>query len=230
MIDNGKTKERRRTENLQGNVGEVQGRGSVRQGNDNRTGEGRIGQDAVEGRSEGNGKDISLLKKKGKRLMSSNKSTAIGLIVVIFISLLASGLLSGVLAIPRMWLTNPKVKIMDTGIGFYRVQMSGLDEGDTIELKNAPSKNVVHLKGRLSNDSFGYLTAFVVNNNKIKVFCNNTEAYDYSSSTDLQMSSVFESKNFLFSYCHANIKLHRGENKIVVISGNAKKTFYLHIN
>lgn len=62
VIDNGKTKERRGTEDLQGNVGEVQGRGKVRTGDDLRTGERRVRQDAVEGRSEGNGKDISLLK------------------------------------------------------------------------------------------------------------------------------------------------------------------------
>ena len=61
VIDNGKTKERRGTEDLQGNVGEVQGRGKVRTGDDLRSGERRVGQDAVEGRSEGNGKDISLL-------------------------------------------------------------------------------------------------------------------------------------------------------------------------
>ena len=62
VIDNGKTKERRGTEDLQGNVGEVQRGRGVRSGNDNRTGEGRVEQDSVDGRSEGNGKDISLLK------------------------------------------------------------------------------------------------------------------------------------------------------------------------
>jgi hypothetical protein len=64
VADSGETENTRGEENLQPTSGEVQGRGSVRQGNDNRTGEGRIGQDAVEGRSEGNGKDISLLKDK----------------------------------------------------------------------------------------------------------------------------------------------------------------------
>jgi hypothetical protein len=160
----------------------------------------------------------------------SDKNTALSLVVVIILSLLFTGHLTGVLAIPRMWLTNPNVRIEDTEIGFYKVQMSGLDEGDTIELKKAPAKNVVHLRGRLNPDSFGYLTAWVINNNKIKVFCNNTEAHRYSSSIDLRGSNVFDSPNFLFSYCHADIKLHRGQNKIVIISGNTMKTFYLYIN
>lgn len=64
VTDNGETKNTRGTEDLRGNVGEVQGRRSVRQGNDNRTGEGRNGQDAMEGRSEGDGKNLSLLIKK----------------------------------------------------------------------------------------------------------------------------------------------------------------------
>jgi hypothetical protein len=62
VADNGETENTRGTEDLQGNVGEVQGRGAVRTGNDNRTGEGRIQQETVEGSSEGNGKDIPLLK------------------------------------------------------------------------------------------------------------------------------------------------------------------------
>lgn len=163
--------------------------------------------------------------------MNSNKSTVIGLIAVILVSLMASGLLSGILALPRLWLTNPVVKINDTPeIGFYNVKMSGLDEGETIELKKPPSNNVVHLKGKLNPDSFGYLSVIVVNNNKIKVYCNNAEAFSYKCDTDFKMSSVFKSPNFLYSDCHASIKLRRGNNKIVIISGNAKKTFNLYID
>ena len=162
---------------------------------------------------------------------SSDKSTVIGLIAVILVSLLASGHLLGILALPRLWLTNPDVRINDTPeIGFYKVKISGLDEGDTIELKKPPAKNVVHLKGKWNSDAFGYLSVIVVNNNKIKVFCNNSEAFSYKCDTDLQNSNVFKSPYFLFSDCHASIKLHRGNNKIVIISGNAMKTFYLYID
>ncbi len=160
----------------------------------------------------------------------SNKGTAIALAVVIFLSTLVTGILPGILAIPRLWLTNPVVKINDTPeIGFYNVKMSGLDEGETIELKKQPANNVVRLRGKLNPDSFGYLSVIVVNNNKIKVFCNNSEASSYKCDTDFKMSSVFKSPNFLYSDCHARIKLRRGSNKIVIISGNAKKTFNLYI-
>jgi len=64
VTDNGEAEDTRGTENLRTDVGEVQGGGSVRQGNDNRTGEGRNRQNAVEGRSEGDGKNLSLLKDK----------------------------------------------------------------------------------------------------------------------------------------------------------------------
>jgi len=67
VADNGKTENTRGTENLQGNVGEVQGRGRVRSGDDLRTGEGRIEQKTVEGSSEGDGKNLSLLKNKEVR-------------------------------------------------------------------------------------------------------------------------------------------------------------------
>jgi hypothetical protein len=74
VANNGKAEDTRGTENLQGNVGEVQRGGSVRQGNDNRTGEGRVGQDAVEGRSEGDGKNLSLLKNsKFKSIYNARK-------------------------------------------------------------------------------------------------------------------------------------------------------------
>ncbi len=161
----------------------------------------------------------------------SNKGTAIALAVVIFLSTLVTGILPGILAIPRLWLTNPVVKINDTPeIGFYNVKMSGLDEGETIELKKQPANNVVRLRGKLNPDSFGYLSVIVVNNNKIKVFCNNSEASSYKCDTDFKMSSVFKSPNFLYSDCHARIKLRRGNNKIIIISGNAKKTYNLYID
>ena len=161
----------------------------------------------------------------------SNKSLVISLIVLTLLSTLAAGLLPGILAIPRLWLTNPVVKINDTPeIGFYKVKMRDLDEGETIELKKSPANNVVHLKGKLNPNSFGYLSVIVVNNNKIKVYCNNVEAYSYKCDTDFKMSSVFKSPNFLYSDCHASIKLRRGNNKIVIFSGNAKKMFNLNID
>ena len=162
---------------------------------------------------------------------NNDKTHVIALLVVTILGLISTGLLTGILALPRLWLTNPNVIISDKPvIGFYDVKISGLDEGETIELKKAPAKNVVHLSSRLNADSMGYFSTIVVNNNKIKVFNNNTEAFDYNCSTDLRMSNVFNSKNFLYSDCHAKIKLYRGQNKIVVISGNAMKTFYLNIN
>lgn len=67
VANNGKTDNTRGTENLQGNVGEVQRGRGVRSGNDLRTGEGRIEQKTVEGSSEGDGKNLSLLKNKEVR-------------------------------------------------------------------------------------------------------------------------------------------------------------------
>ena len=146
-------------------------------------------------------------------------------------SLLVSGLLPGCLAIPRMWITNPNVIISDAPvIGFYKVKMRDLYEGETIDLKRPPANNTVYCISKLTKDSFGYLTADIINNNKMKVFCNDKEANHYSNDTDYRNSSVFESECFLFSSCHAKIdNLRKGNNKIVIISGNAMKTFYLNI-